>query len=56
MEALHQFEPHVPWRREFLARRADCYAQQSDPRAEAAREDLQRYEAAEPTKLTDVVR
>ena len=55
LAALHSFEPNVPWRREFLARRADCYAQAQDPRAARAAADLQQYVRAEPVSLRDVV-
>ncbi|HWS71937.1 MAG TPA: spermidine synthase, partial [Thermoanaerobaculia bacterium] len=55
LQALHAFEPHVPWRREFLARRADCYAQTSDRLAAQAASDLRQFVSAEPVPLRDVV-
>jgi hypothetical protein len=38
--ALHAFEPHVQWRREFLEVRNECYTTLHDPLAEQARRDL----------------
>jgi spermidine synthase len=55
LQALQSFEPNVPWRRQFLARRADCYAQTHDPRAARAAADLQEFLAAEPVPLRDAV-
>ncbi|MHA7631356.1 fused MFS/spermidine synthase [Corallococcus sp. M7] len=48
VEGLAPLEPHVPWNRDLLLTRADCYARRRDPRAEAAREDLERFMAQEP--------
>jgi predicted membrane-bound spermidine synthase len=47
--ALHAFEPHVLWRREFLELRNECYTTLRDPLAERARRDLDdfmKHEAA----------
>ncbi|WP_336243159.1 fused MFS/spermidine synthase [Corallococcus exercitus] len=48
VEGLAPLEPHVPWDRTLLMARAACYAQRGDPRAEAAREDLERFLAQAP--------
>ena len=50
--AIGAFEPHVPWNREFLAMRADCYAQVHDPRAGAADADLRTFLAGEALPLS----
>ena len=38
--ALHDLEPHVPWRQPVLEIRRGCYQRVGDPRAEQARRDL----------------
>ncbi|WP_375759179.1 fused MFS/spermidine synthase [Corallococcus exercitus] len=48
-EGLAPLEPYVPWNRALLLARAECYAQRGDPRAEVAREDLERFLAQVPT-------
>jgi predicted membrane-bound spermidine synthase len=45
------FEPEVPWERDFLQTRRDCYRALSDPRATEAARDLDRFLAAEPAPL-----
>ncbi|NBD12110.1 fused MFS/spermidine synthase [Corallococcus silvisoli] len=42
-DGLAPLEPHVPWNHALLLARAECYARRADPRADAAREDLERY-------------
>ncbi len=53
-KALAGFEPAIPWNREFLAMRAECYRRTEDPRARIAAHDLQQFEAGEarPFPLT----
>ncbi|RKG96318.1 spermidine synthase [Corallococcus carmarthensis] len=54
-EGLAPLEPHVPWDRALLLARAECYTQRGDPRAQAARDDLERFLAqAPPPFLEDV--
>ncbi|RKI67588.1 spermidine synthase [Corallococcus sp. AB049A] len=47
-EGLAPLEPHVPWDRALLLARAECYTRRGDARAEAAREDLERFLAQAP--------
>ncbi|WP_347402630.1 fused MFS/spermidine synthase [Corallococcus macrosporus] len=55
VEGLAPLEPHVPWDRALLLARADCYAQRGDPRADMARDDLERFLAQTPPPfLADV--
>jgi spermidine synthase len=42
-EAVAPFEPYVPWRDDVLRYRASCYLRTRDPRALAARSDLEQY-------------
>jgi spermidine synthase len=42
-EAVGPLEPHVPWRADVLRYRAECYRLIRDPRALAARADLEEY-------------
>jgi hypothetical protein len=42
-EVIHQYEPHVPWNREFLAQRARCYREANDALAGQAMEDWEAY-------------
>jgi hypothetical protein len=46
--ALAPFEPHPSWRKEFLAGRWRCYEETGDPRAPAAKRDLEAWNALEP--------
>ena len=55
IDAIRPFEPNVPWRREFLTRRAQCYRETGDPLAERAEADLQRFESTESVPLRNVV-
>jgi hypothetical protein len=43
LDAVHEFEPHVLWQREFLNARSSCYTAMKDPRAERARHDLEEF-------------
>jgi predicted O-methyltransferase YrrM len=46
-EALAPFEPHVPWRKEMLVLRYQCYAPEGGPRAKGAEADLVAFVSAE---------
>ena len=48
MEALSQFEPHVPWQKRLLLARARCYGIRNSPLANRAFEDLAAFSADEP--------
>lgn len=50
-DTLRMYEPHVPWQEPFLATRARCYEQWSDPLARQAREDLREFRKAQRTAL-----
>jgi spermidine synthase len=52
--AVAPFEPHVPWRADVLGFRASCYERTRDPRAFAARSDVQEYERQERAAPTNV--
>ena len=43
LKALEALGPHVPWEREFLTTRRDCYEHLKLPAAAAAQRDLARY-------------
>lgn len=49
--ALASFEPDVPWNREFLQLRRDCYQALSDPRAAKANRELAQFLEAESPPL-----
>jgi hypothetical protein len=46
--AFAAYEPHVPWRGKFLARRRECYVARRDPLAGRAADDLARFARSEP--------
>ena len=50
-KAIAAFEPNVPWDREFLRVRRDCYRALSDPRADKAEQELSQFLANEPVPL-----
>lgn len=50
-KAIAAYEPNVPWDREFLQVRRDCYRALSDPRAEIADRELSQFLKAEPAPL-----
>jgi spermidine synthase len=50
-KAIAAYEPNVPWDREFLRVRRDCYRALSDPRAEKADRELAQFIANEPPPL-----
>jgi len=43
-ESIEAFEPHVPWQRPFLEKRAGCYRFWNDPRAYEAGRDLAAFD------------
>ena len=47
-KAIAALEPNVPWDREFLQVRRDCYRALSDPRADKAERELAQFLANEP--------
>ena len=47
LDALVEFEPHVPWTADFLRLRVDNYARSHDKRALAAMADFEKFEARE---------
>ncbi|HEX5759373.1 MAG TPA: fused MFS/spermidine synthase [Thermoanaerobaculia bacterium] len=53
VEALAPFEPHVPWERDFLAHRADCYRRRDHPLAARAERDLADFLDDDPPQLGD---
>ena len=53
-KAIAAFEPNVPWNREFLQVRRDCYRTLSDPRAKKAEQDLSQFLANEPVPLETI--
>ncbi len=53
-KAIAAFEPNVPWNREFLQARRDCYRTLSDPRAKKAEQDLSQFLANEPVPLETI--
>ena len=46
-QAMHTFEPDVPWDRQFLKVRRDCYRELGDPLLAKAEEELARFIASE---------
>lgn len=49
---VQSYEPDVPWQEDYLRKRAQCYAQAHDARADRAARDWQTYLGAEPRRLT----
>jgi spermidine synthase len=52
-EALAAFEPHVPWTRNFLEVRSNCYVNTQHPLQDQALGDLLAFMEAEPPPLWD---
>ncbi|AKI99085.1 Spermidine synthase [Archangium gephyra] len=50
-EALAPFEPHVPWMRQFLEVRSNCYVKTQHPLQDQALDDLLAFMEAEPPPL-----
>jgi hypothetical protein len=51
IEAMRSFEPDVPWREDFLQRRADWYSADSRPAAERAVRDLEDFRSRQPVNI-----
>ncbi|HVS00504.1 MAG TPA: hypothetical protein VMW27_28035, partial [Thermoanaerobaculia bacterium] len=49
--ALAPFEPYVPWKKDFLEKRARCYRRADHRLAGRADRDLKRFLAASPPEL-----
>lgn len=56
VDALQAYEPDVPWMRDFLVRRMQWYEGAHDPRAVAARKDLEEFLKYEPARIVDMTR
>lgn len=54
-EGLAALEPNVPWNKDLLLARAECYTRRGDPRAGAAVEDLERFISQVPPPFLDGV-
>jgi spermidine synthase len=52
IEALEQYEPHIPWNREFLVQRARCYDVTKSSRSRKAKLDLDKFVSQTPERLT----
>ncbi|MBN1423573.1 fused MFS/spermidine synthase, partial [Candidatus Fermentibacteria bacterium] len=52
-DVIHQYEPHIPWDREFLALRATCYREADDPLAGVAMADWEDYVADAPLAVNE---
>ncbi|HSP77414.1 MAG TPA: fused MFS/spermidine synthase, partial [Myxococcaceae bacterium] len=55
-EVLADYEPHVPWTREFLEQRARCYVEGGHPLEEQALADYEVFLADAPVSLWDGAR
>jgi spermidine synthase len=53
LEAVHSYEPHVPWQQIFLEKRAECYADAGDARNAQAARDLAEFRKFERKTLAD---
>ncbi|HEX9161139.1 MAG TPA: fused MFS/spermidine synthase [Thermoanaerobaculia bacterium] len=56
LDELRSYEPHVPWQMIYLQKRATCYAEAGDPRANAAARDLKNFERYEKKPLDALAR
>jgi spermidine synthase len=54
-EAVAALEPFVPWRRDFLTIRRDCYLATGDTRLTAANRDLGEFLSAEAARLGSLI-
>ena len=54
--SIASFEPNVPWDRQFLQMRRDCYRALGDPRLAAAEKDLAKFLAAEPQPFDPAIK
>ncbi|OJH42592.1 fused MFS/spermidine synthase [Cystobacter ferrugineus] len=53
VEAFAPYEPHMPWNRSFLEKRANCYVETHHALEDAALTDLSRFIATEPPALLE---
>ena len=53
LEAIREYEPHVPWQQIYLEKRAACYAEVGDPRSAQAARDLREFRKYERKTLED---
>lgn len=51
VSAIEAFEPHVPWTREFLERRARCYRRVRHPKRDTALAELNEYLQISPVSI-----
>jgi hypothetical protein len=51
VRSLHAFEPWIPWGKDLLTLRAECYQKVADPRAGRARRELADLLASQPEPL-----
>ncbi len=51
VEALHDFEPFVPWEEPYLRHRQDCYERHNAPLVKNAQADMRRFLDNAPNKL-----
>lgn len=59
IEVLEELEPHVPWKRDVLTARVECYHAGAHPYLERAQRDLDKYLAMdkeEPAPARDLPR
>ena len=54
-EAVHEFEPHVPWTRVFLGYRLATYQRVGDPLAEAAERELEQFMEEDPVLFSETL-
>jgi spermidine synthase len=53
LEALREYEPHVPWQQIYLEKRAACYPEGGDLRSARAAKDLAEFRKFERKTLED---
>ena len=54
VNVIKSYEPHVPWQRIYLERRARCYRETGDPMAAPAQRDLENFRRGEPKSLEEL--
>jgi spermidine synthase len=54
VNVIKSYEPHVPWQRIYLERRARCYHETGDPLAAQAQRDLENFRRGEPKSLDEL--
>ncbi len=55
MEALRAYEPNVPWEKDYLRYRADCYRRRNHPLAASAERDWQEYQQHAPKSVLEAL-